>query len=107
MTTLQNPPTKATTRPHVDGLTRAPCYRCTHPIIWCRTSDGSKRGTHPIAVEDCPEGLGDVGISTDLFGAAPSASELHSGTSRYRKHGPHCSGPASFSGASFKRGKTR
>lgn len=106
MNTLQNPSTKATTPP-LDGLTRSPCYRCSHPVIWCRTSDGSRRGTVPIAVEECAEGLGDVGISADLFGGSPAASELHSGTSKYRKHGPHCPGPASFSGANFNRSKTR
>ncbi len=78
------------------GLPEQPCSRCGRPVLWCRFTKAGRGGLRPVAIDVVEDGQGNVGLSSDLFSGTPYAYELTSTRSRYRLHGPACSGPASF-----------
>jgi len=79
-----------------DDLQPQPCFMCRRTVVYVLHTPTSKHGRRPVALEIVPAGtVGCVAIETSLIGCGgfgPCAYETNLPT-RYRWHGPHCTGP--------------
>lgn len=77
-----------------DDLKPLPCPYCGRPIVWAK-GNGRLHGTRPVSVELAA--AGDVALERELFNGTPDGALFAYETNlptRYRWHGPHCSGPS-------------